>query len=97
MICEITWTKYTIIFMEYYHHNGDRWNVGVYGGYYVVDYIHNKWGITHVWQTKSWSDGKVYAYNDIYQYEHDVENYAGISGLTVDKNSSPGNTGGFRI
>ncbi len=84
--------------MKYYHYKGAKWYTGIYAGYDVVKYMHNKWGITHIWQTKAWSEGRVYLGNNIYQYEVDTSlNPVYFCGVRVDKNSSTGSTGGFRI
>ena len=37
---------------EYGEENDNEWDIGVYGGYDVIDHIHNgDWDIEYLWQT----------------------------------------------
>ncbi|MDC3414698.1 DUF1906 domain-containing protein [Aquibacillus sp. 3ASR75-11] len=74
------------------HYNGGGWVPGVYGSYMVVREMDNA-GILYKWQTYTWSSGKVYDYNNIYQYS----NGQTVCGHSVDYDSSSRGTGGFRI
>ncbi|MFT9488369.1 MAG: hypothetical protein ACH0QD_13560 [Tepidibacillus sp.] len=78
---------------EYYQMNGQRWIIGVYGGYYVVKELDGYAGISKTWQTSSWSDGKDYVYRNIYQYQHNVSS----CNVNVDYNASDGSHGGFKL
>ena len=81
---------------EFYRLEGNKWYIGVYGGYDVVEYIDNKWGVSYIWQTKSWSEGRIYSGNNIYQYDTQYPGYnIYVCSQSVDKNSSSGSTGGF--
>ncbi len=82
---------------EYQQINGDKWYIGVYGGYDVVKYIDGKWGVSYIWQTKAWSEGRIYSGNNIYQYDIFINdtNEIYLCGHPIDKDSSSGNTGGF--
>ncbi|MFX0559995.1 hypothetical protein TEPIDINF_001410 [Tepidibacillus infernus] len=79
--------------MKYYQMNGQRWIIGVYGGYYVVKELDGYAGISKTWQTSSWSDGKDYVYRNIYQYQHNVSS----CNVNVDYNASDGSHGGFKL
>jgi hypothetical protein len=82
---------------EYKTQNGQCWQVGVYGSYYVVSDIHGSGLATYSWQTASWSEGKLYDKNNIYQY---IINTTFLD-ISVDKNNSNSATnhdvGGFYI
>lgn len=56
------------------------YNVGVYGGYAVIDYMYKHKAATYFWQTYAWSGGKVHAANHILQYS----NSHALGGGTVD-------------
>ncbi|MFX0559306.1 glycoside hydrolase domain-containing protein [Tepidibacillus infernus] len=73
---------------EFYNMNGYKWSTGIYGSKSVVEYMHNRWGVTKEWQTIAWSSGNYYTGSEIYQYETDIPNYLGVFSSPVDKNGS---------
>ncbi|MDK2984533.1 MAG: hypothetical protein PWQ96_175 [Clostridia bacterium] len=83
---------------EYYQINGQRWKIGVYGGYNVVAELDGYAGITKTWQTRSWSGEQDYLNRNIYQYEIDTQSTpVYFCDKRVDKNASDGTHGGFRL
>lgn len=77
---------------------GQKWELGVYGSYDAVEYIAN-WiqDVTYVWQTYSWSNGRIFGYNNLYQYRNDTILSACRNAGTVDRVRSNGNGGGFQV
>jgi hypothetical protein len=80
--------------IEYRQRNGEKWYTGIYGGYDVIEYMDNKWGVTHLWQAKGWEYGQgIYSQANIHQYEIDVP----FCNVNVDKNNSYSSIGSFTI
>lgn len=85
--------------MRYYSQSngGDSWDIGIYGGYDVIDYMYAKYGVYHLWQAKGWEYGQgVHQRANIHQYEVDVDYF----GINVDKDNGYGTLsqiGSFRI
>ena len=44
-------------------------------------------------QTYTWSRGKVFEHNSIYQYENDIS----VNGIGIDRCESNGDAGGWRV
>jgi hypothetical protein len=59
------------------------WKIGIYGSYPVVNYIrlHNK-SVNYIWQTYSWSNGRVHPESNIYQYKNNVK----VLGTNINNN-----------
>jgi hypothetical protein len=50
-----------------------HWNIGIYGSYTVVKYINlNIKEVPNIWQTYSWSYGRVHPNCNIYQYKNNI-------------------------
>lgn len=83
--------------MTYYHQvNGGRWDIGVYGSYFVVSNIYGLYGVYRTWQTYAWSNGQIYLNYNIYQFQNDVTICS--SSFDKDQSNPNGNTiGGFKI
>lgn len=76
----------------------DKWGIGVYGSYSVVNDIYAKLGTnTYIWQTPAWSKGNLSANYNIYQAQINLTEHK-IS-IDLDKaNVSKGNdVGGFQV
>jgi hypothetical protein len=58
--------------------------VGVYGGYYVVKYMHDHAVCRWFWQTYAWSGGHVHAHAHVYQHKNGVS----VGGLSCDLNKA---------
>ena len=60
-----------------------HWNIGVYGSYPVVNYVNLKLKeVSNIWQTYSWSYGKIHSNCNIYQYKNNVN----ILGININNN-----------
>ncbi len=79
---------------DYYHQNGHKWDIGIYAGYGVIEYMYGKFGVYHLWQAKGWEYNRgVYSRANMHQKEIDVKFFD----IWVDKNDSFKTTGGFKI
>jgi hypothetical protein len=60
-----------------------HWSIGVYGSYPVVNYISSKINnVSNIWQTYSWSYGKIHSNCNIYQYKNNTN----ILGVNINNN-----------
>ena len=76
----------------------DKWGIGVYGCYSVVNAIYDLLGSSiYIWQTPAWTIGNPTANYNIYQAQIDLTEH----GISIDKdkaNVSKGNdVGGFQV
>jgi Rv2525c-like, glycoside hydrolase-like domain len=68
-----------------------RARVGVYGGYYVIDYMADHQAAAWFWQTYAWSGGQVHPKLHIYQYKNGVS----LGGGNADFNRATNSPAGY--
>lgn len=81
----------------YYQQAGNstagRYRVGIYGELSVIDEMHRRGVVTSEWQTYAWSNGKLSANTDLYQYLNS-QTLAG-AGVDFDKIMHPAELGAW--
>ncbi|MCY6485379.1 DUF1906 domain-containing protein [Clostridium aestuarii] len=83
--------------MKLYKNTSDNegWNLGIYGSYYVIEYMHNRCGIVNYWQTAAWSETKISDKADFMQYILNISAH-GIYAIDMNISYTP-ILGQFRI
>lgn len=70
---------------------GNKFKVGVYGSYTVLEILHRSCAADFYWQTSAWSGGNIAEFIDILQYGFNKK----IAGIPVDYNQVSTNAGSW--
>jgi LysM repeat protein len=70
---------------------GNKFKVGVYGSYTVLEILHRSCAVDFYWQTSAWSGGNIAEFIDILQYGFNKK----IAGIPVDYNQVSTNAGSW--